>query len=276
MSELQKAFWQPDNELTPAAILRGLGTFAIPREVQYYPEVSSTMDVARAQMQQLPPNALPLLVLTEEQLTGRGRLGRPWKAPPGSALLCSLALRPTLAASDLPTLVWLAGVSICEAIEAVTPLRPCLKWPNDVLLPSPANDMRKVAGILLETSSSGQSMQAIIGCGLNIHASPPDAQVRFPATSLSMSLGQPVSRLELLRAMLTRMDAWYHALLRQERDTLFAAWRARLWTLGRPVKISTSAGTLTGHALDVDPSGALHIQDAAGNSHIVSSGDVSG
>jgi BirA family biotin operon repressor/biotin-[acetyl-CoA-carboxylase] ligase len=270
-----------DEPLTPETILDNLGTALLPRRVLCYEQVSSTMDVAREQLQQLPPDAFPLLVLADEQTAGRGRMRRPWATSPGSALLFSLVLRPRwLAPESSMALVWMAAVSLCEAISLVTPLHPRLKWPNDVLLPAdppvPGGAWHKVAGILLESGYAQQRLEwASIGCGINISEHPPADLLRSPATDLSAALGEPMPRLPLLRAALLRLDTWYARLQQGDYDGLFAAWRSLLITLGRPVEIETAAGEiLRGRAEDVEPSGALRIRDAAGTLHTISSGDV--
>lgn len=267
--------------LTPATILNGLVTIEIPRHVLCYPEIGSTMDAAREQVQQQPASAFPLLILAESQTAGRGRLGRPWVAPAGSALLFSVALRPHwLPVADVITLVWLTGVSVCEAIAALTPIQARLKWPNDVLLATeggqPAPVLKKVAGILMEFSSIGEQVDwAIIGCGLNVQASPPpDVPLNYPATNLVIAAGQPVPRLPLLQAILTRMDYWYCQVQQGRRDTLFVAWRKLLATLGQRVQLQTTDGLLVGLAEDAAPSGALLVRDDAGVLHTVTSGDV--
>lgn len=254
------------------------------------------MDVARAWLQQADAAQLPALILAEAQTAGRGRMRRSWGAPPGSALLFSLALRPHwLAADQAQVLVWMAGVALCEGITLATGLQPRLKWPNDVLLPAstatpdlppPSNAATapafvpsrwpKVAGILLEMSSLGAEVDhAIIGCGVNVHANPPsDMPLRYAATNLSVALGHPVARLPLLHALLTRLDAWYTRLQRGEREQLFTAWRTLLLTPGHTIQVETATGIITGYAEDVEPSGALRLRDAAGTVHIIASGDV--
>jgi BirA family biotin operon repressor/biotin-[acetyl-CoA-carboxylase] ligase len=264
--------------LTPDAILDNLGTRAVPRRVLCYERVSSTMDVAREQMQHRPDEDFPLLVLAHEQQAGRGRMGRPWVAPPGSALLFSLVLRPAwLKPEQAAALIWLAGVGMCQGIAAVTRLQPRLKWPNDVLLPT-EQSMAKVAGILLESSNRDNQVRcASIGCGLNVSACPPpELMPRYPATSLEAQQGEPVPLLPLLRAILQRLDHWYTLLQQGGSMTLFAAWRDLLVTPGQQVQIETDSGTLRGLAEGVEPSGALRVIDEAGKLHIVTNGDVSG
>jgi len=292
--------------LTSATILDGLGTSVLPRAVACYAEVSSTMDVARDWLQQATAEQLPLLVLADAQTAGRGRMRRNWSAPPGSALLFSLALRPEdLPAERAQALVWMTGVALCEGITAATGLQPRLKWPNDVMLPAantaagrqpsrvahllqpsaedeePTSTLtpegwHKVAGILLEMSSRGSGVdQAILGCGLNVGANPPaGVTLRYAATNLSAALGRPVARLPLLRALLTCLDHWYVRLQQGEVDQLFQTWRSALLTLGHTVRIETATGVLTGYAEDVAPSGALCLRDATGTLHTIASGDI--
>lgn len=282
------------DRLTPELILRDLGTTTLPSSVYCYDTVGSTMDLAREWLSRHPEDPGPALITAEVQTSGRGRLGRRWEAPAGAALLTSLALRPSwLAPERLVTLVWMVAVALCEAIETVTTLRPALKWPNDVLLPTgpaettptiPGNGQdaakvqpgwAKTAGILLEVSLGAQGLDwAIIGCGINVSAAPPPEASSYPATSIAAAAGAPVARLELLRAFLRRLDHWYTRIGAGDEAALFLAWRARLITLGREVRVETPGGPVTGRAEDVDETGALHVRDGAGNLHVIATGDV--
>ncbi len=285
--------------LSPTAILAGLSTASLPRHIQYYAEVGSTMDVARAWIAEATHEQLPALILADSQTAGRGRMRRSWVASPGTALLFSLVLRPHwLTTAAAPALIWMAAVAVCEGIAAETGLHPRLKWPNDVLLlvkspvpdlpstavpvrvqsqpPTILSDWHKIAGVLLEMSSTEYMVDwAIIGCGLNVSAHPPaDISLRYATTNLSAALGRPVARLAILRALLQRLDYWHLQLQQGAIDYLFTRWRELLVTLQQDVQIETASGILTGYAEDVEPSGALRIRDANGVVHIISSGDV--
>lgn len=235
------------------------------------------MDLARELLPTLAEAELPLLITAEEQTAGRGRMGRAWEAPAGSALLLSLALRPRwLAPERAVALVWMAAVALCEAVEQAAGVPAALKWPNDLLLPTPpADGHAKAAGILLELSFGGAGLEsAVIGCGVNVSAAPPPGSTRYPATSVAAAAGRPVGRLALLQALLGRLDAWHAGLQAGEEERLFAAWRGRLHTLGRPASVETAGGPIVGLAEDVDRDGALIIRDGAGALHRVSAGDV--
>jgi BirA family biotin operon repressor/biotin-[acetyl-CoA-carboxylase] ligase len=281
--------------LDPEDILAGLTPAVIPSEVTCFARLPSTMDEARRRA--ADGAAEGLVVLAEEQTAGRGRLGRAWLAPPGSALLLSLLLRPRwLAPERAFALTMLAATGLCAAVEEATGLRPALKWPNDVLLngrrstgerrtvgesvsptkeESHLSQPSKAAGILAELHLQAGAIEwAVIGVGVNVHAHPPLGDTSYPATSLDAALGRRADRLALLRALLRRLDAGYAALRAGGYEALFADWRAHLDTLGRAVRIVTLTEALEGVAEDVSPTGALLVREADGALHTVTTGDV--
>ncbi len=266
---------QPEAPLTLEAITSTLGPHALPRTILYHDTIGSTMDLARSQLQLLPVEQLPILVVADEQTAGRGRQGRSWVAPPGTALLTSLALRPDhLPAAQGVALIWMLAVALCEAIEELTSLRPGLKWPNDLLLYDPTVGWAKAAGMLLEVNLRTDRVEwAILGCGVNLHAFPPVGSTNYPATSLAAA-GATVTRLQLLEALLRHTKPWYQRVKRGETADLFAAWRARLYTLGQMVTITTNQGRLSGLAEAVTTSGSLLVRDADGRLHTITTGDV--
>ena len=96
------------------------------------------------------------LVTAAEQTAGRGRQGRRWSAPAGSALLMSLLLR------DLPPLLPLiAAAAVCD----VAGNEARVKWPNDVVF-ARGERLAKLAGILIE--GRPQEGWAVLGIGLNV------------------------------------------------------------------------------------------------------------
>lgn len=138
----------------------------------------------------------------DEQTEGRGRLGRRWEAPAGSALLFSLLLRPGVPGARLPELSVVAGRAVADAVEAVTGLRTTVKLPNDVLVGG-----RKVAGILAEANED----RVVLGVGLNVRQRPEELPPRavHPATSLALEGGAGVGRAALLATVLERLERAY-------------------------------------------------------------------
>jgi len=262
--------------LDPESIRAGLASEAmLPVTIYCYDQVGSTMDVARTAIQSLPPAALPVLVVAEEQTVGRGRLGRRWFAPPGSALLFSLGLYPPPIATTTPTaLIWMAAVALLETIERETPLRVGLKWPNDVLVET-ATGWAKTAGILLEGGwDKNRLVWAIIGCGINISAAPDPQVTSYPATALAIAAATPIDRLRFLQALLQRYDYWFRQLQAGDSELLWQTWRKHLLTLGQMVQITTVTDSIFGEAIDVDRNGSLIVRDGSGSLRWIESGDV--
>ena len=151
--------------------------------VEHYTSIGSTNDRARELAQRGTPEIA--LVVADEQLAGRGRQGRSWYTPPGTALAVSLLTRPAIPARHAMRLTMLAGLAAVEGIEQAAGLRLALKWPNDVVLPG-AGRWWKVGGILTECAFQGDDIAyAVIGIGLNVNVDfSQQAELREIAASL--------------------------------------------------------------------------------------------
>jgi BirA family biotin operon repressor/biotin-[acetyl-CoA-carboxylase] ligase len=221
------------------------------------------------------------VLVTEEQVAGRGRMGRTWVSQPGAALTFSVLLRPAVASAahgdwlPLPPervgwLPLLAGVAVARAVREASGVPATLKWPNDVLV-----DGRKLCGILAEQSGT----TVVIGIGINV-ATRQDALPSGPhglqATSLAVE-GAEVPRDRLLIAILLQL-ARHYGDLRKNPDPsangLLAEYEALCATLGRTVRVELPAGrTLPGEATGIAPNGSLLVTDGD-HTTAVSAGDV--
>ena len=110
------------------------------------------------------------VAVADFQSAGRGRLGRRWEAPRGTAIHCSVAMRPP--PGPPPQELTLVGaLAAADAVEAAADLYVQIKWPNDVML-----NRRKVGGVLGELRES----MVVLGIGVNVNQTrdelPPDAR----------------------------------------------------------------------------------------------------
>jgi BirA family biotin operon repressor/biotin-[acetyl-CoA-carboxylase] ligase len=181
------------------------------------------------------------LVTAGVQTAGRGRQGRTWEAPAGSALLCSLIVR------ELDPLLSLrAGLAVADVAGAAAKV----KWPNDVLL-----DGGKVAGVLVE-GRPGDGW-AVVGIGVNVAAAPPGVgAVALGRSDVEAVLG------ELLAALERRLAEAPAETLRalRERDAL----------LGAPLRWEGGSGVGDG----IDDDGGLRVRLASGGETVLSAGEV--
>ena len=227
-------------------IERNLAAQRIGRHVICFEEVDSTNDVAFDSARQADADGLA--VLAEFQRCGRGRLGRAWVSPPQANVLLSVLLIDPAARLPHEALTIAVGLAVAEGIEASTHLEGRLKWPNDVLL-----EGRKVAGVLVEVRNVADTRAVVIGVGINANACPPDEEVDLPATSLAWQLHHPVERIEVVRAVLQRLDEWTHRVEAGRLDELHTAWLARCGMLNERITVVSGGEHYVGRALDVSP-----------------------
>ena len=240
---------------------------------RYVEETGSTNDDLRAV---LAHESLPdgLVLLTNHQTAGKGRLQREWVAAPDSSLLFSVLLRPNWAAERAGWVTMLAATAVSEAIAAVTKLRVAIKWPNDVMI-FHGGEWRKAGGLLLEGAmENGRLQHSIIGIGLNVNmsiAQLPEAIT--PPTSLSLAGKRPFSRKLLLTTILTKLETAYEAANAGQSPQ--PAWQAQLMTIGQPVTATFDDGkTVSGMAESTDEYGRLLLRDTTGKLHPIAAADV--
>ncbi len=200
-----------------------------------------------------------VVLVADHQTAGRGRLGRRWESPPGSSLLVSVLLRPTVALERAHLLTMAAGLAASDAVLDAAGVTAGLKWPNDLVV-----DDAKLAGLLAESVVEGAELRAlVVGMGLNVEAEPAEG-----STSLARLSESPVDRRALLDAWLTCFDTRLDAL-----DEVLVDYRRRCSTLHRTVRVEQADGIFEGRALDVTDAGHL-VVEAHGSVHEVTVGDV--
>jgi BirA family biotin operon repressor/biotin-[acetyl-CoA-carboxylase] ligase len=141
-------------------------------------------------------------IAAEWQSTGRGRRGRAWISRLGGSLTFSMLWRFERGAGHLGGLSLAVGEAVARALSECGVPRVQVKWPNDVVV-----DLRKLAGILVETSGEIQGPSvAVIGVGVNHRLSERVLdRIDQPVTDVWQCAGSPPSRSDLLARMLVTL-----------------------------------------------------------------------
>jgi BirA family biotin operon repressor/biotin-[acetyl-CoA-carboxylase] ligase len=266
-----------DDDLHEAAVRPHLATAWLGRPYHYVPEIGSTNSELKVWLSAGSEDdpAAGTVLLTDYQSAGRGRLGRRWEAPPGSSLLFSVLFRPGWPAARSGWLTMLAGLSMAEAVAAITGVTVGLKWPNDVMV-LVDGQWRKLGGLLVDAHLADERLgYAILGVGINVNIPAEGLPAAVtPPTSLLLATGCHVPRRPLLLECLGRLEAHYDAAAGGRSPQ--ARWNERLITLGREVTVSRGAETavLVGVAETTDEAGSLIVRDGSGMRHTVAAGDV--
>ena len=228
--------------------------------LRFFDQLGSSNDAAMAWAKEGAPDLS--LVVADEQTAGRGRAGRTWFTPAGTALAFSLVLRPdTLPRQHLPRLTALGALAVADALRELWGLESRIKWPNDLLL-----NGRKCAGMLVESDWAGERLRALVlGIGVNVEPGsiPPADALSFPATCVEAETGQQVDRWSLLREVLRVLIERRKGL---SSPTFIQDWEARLAFRGEAVQISGSEAPVRGVVVG--------LQTASGEERTLPDGEV--
>ena len=201
------------------------------------------------------------IAVCDEQTEGRGRLGRSWSAPPGTAILGSILLRPP-ADRVVSEVSLVAGTAVAEAIEDAVSLAVQVKWPNDVML-----NRRKVAGILAEAADGA----VVVGIGVNVNQNrdqlPGDTKVA--AASLYTIDGIKRDRAPLLASILKRLEHNYDAWVERGLDGVYDSLGSRDFLRGRRIELDGESGV----GVKIDREGRFLV-DIGGEQRAVESGEI--
>lgn len=203
------------------------------------------------------------LVVADQQTAGRGRSGRSWSTPAGSALALSMIIRnESESVQSTGRLAGLGAMAVADACEGLS-LEPRIKWPNDVLLQG-----KKVAGVLVEALWTGNSLEAaVVGIGINVLSGsvPSPESVRYPATSLEAHAASLPDRIQVLRLVVTSL---IERRSQVQANDFLATWNERLAFRDKDVVLSGEGlETIQGRLDGLDPDGSLRLVTAEGTRH---------
>jgi BirA family biotin operon repressor/biotin-[acetyl-CoA-carboxylase] ligase len=204
-------------------------------------------------------------VLADEQTAGIGRLGRSWLSEPDAGVYCSVLLRLSIAAEELPIASLMLGLATAESIQNSTLLACDLRWPNDVLV-----NNRKVAGILTQYTDSC----IVAGIGINVNQADFPPGLRSPASSLRLeSGGQTQGREKLIIHLLDSIDSYCHMLNKAGSAAILRAFSAASsYVTNRRVIVEESG--MRGTTAGLNPNGFLLVRSDSGRLERIATGGV--
>ncbi len=196
------------------------------------------------------------VLVTDNQVAGRGRLDRQWEAKAGAGLAVSILLRP--ASFGLESYGWLpllAGLAMQTAVSSlIENADVAVKWPNDVLV-----NGEKISGLLAEVLPNGQGV--VIGAGLNLTQSKEELPISN-ATSLKLNGVENFSLDDVLVRYLASFRRLYEEFSDASGDPEFSGLRNAVQeacsSIGADVKVLLPDGTeFSGKGVGLDNTGRL-------------------
>ncbi|KAG8216062.1 class II aaRS and biotin synthetase [Butyriboletus roseoflavus] len=237
----------------------------------------------------------PLLSLATRQLAGRGRGKNGWLSPAGSMLISlklsiplkgvdsnhdSRPIRP----SNLVFLQYLFALAVIEACQALDPAKEWatkvkLKWPNDIYGEFPTQEtwkraeLKKLGGILVNTNFGGNTVDVVIGCGLNILNEPPIGSLaQLEALTRGQGVPSTLTVERVTAAVLTKFERIWNLFLDEESEGFrpFMDRYTSSWLhSGQIVTLTTTTPHTTVRIVGITPEhGLLRTEPLSGGRYI--------
>ena len=191
------------DKLLPGEIRTSLNNNIIGKHIIYFDSIDSTNDYAKKEIKRLENGTV---ILSEEQLSGKGRRGRGWASPKGTGIWASLILKPSIPPKEGIKMTQIAVAAVCKSIRELTELDALVKWPNDVVI-----NNKKVCGILTEMAGELDEIKhIIIGIGINVNMKDFPDEIKEKATSLFIEGNKKIDRKKLLISIMENFEILYN------------------------------------------------------------------
>lgn len=235
-------------------------TLFIGKDTIFLPMCHSTNDMAAGLLKE---NKIKegAVVITDEQVAGRGQRGASWESQPEKNLTFSVVFEPDfLQPVQNFFLTIFTSLGLTDTLLNISPDFK-IKWPNDIFY-----NNRKVCGMLIENSIKGKFIKSsVAGIGLNVN----QKEFKTPgAISLSKIAQKEFDKNRLLNEVLKTIEARYLQLKAGRFDELRSEYLERLYWIGEKRLFFDHhyfEGTITGVSstgrLIIDADGAVREYD---------------
>lgn len=261
--------FEADDKLLSKEIENLLSGHTMGSEIIVFDAIDSTNTYGKNNADHLMEGTI---ILSEEQLAGRGRRGKDWSSPKGTGIWMSMVLKPDIPPTEGVRTTQIAAAAVCKAIRELTGLDALIKWPNDIVV-----NGRKVCGILTEMAGQLNKIDYIVvGIGINVNNTEFPEGIRDVATSLRIEWGKKIDRRELIVNIIKNFEVLYHSYVENLSLTeVLSIVRDYSAVIGKEIKVIHGASERIVTVLDIDEEGFLIVESADGKREIIFSGEVS-
>jgi len=185
-----------------------MGTKLIGNKIIHLDSVASTNDYLNNLLTTCLLNE-GTIVITDNQLAGKGLDKNTWESKKGENLTLSIFLRPSFLPIEKQFMLnKVISLAVCNFIELQLPGENIkIKWPNDIYIGN-----QKAAGILINNSLQGSKFVfSIVGIGLNVNQTIFLSDAPNPV-SISMKKGKSLNLNDCLLQLCNCIDIFYNRL----------------------------------------------------------------
>ena len=233
-----------------------------------FDELASTNKFALENIARYPSGTI---IRANRQISGRGRFDRKWISDSADSCYLSFILKPDKKyQKTFPNITQYLSVVVCQELLRYG-IKASIKWPNDILV-----NGKKIAGILSETSFSGEKFNGIVvGIGINLNLTEKDlSKIDIPATSVNRETGQFIDSKQFVEYLAKRFFGEYETLLRKGFSYFRAQYISYTDFIGKNITIKNPEVVQLGMAVNICEDGALEIFTKENEIKKIISGDV--
>jgi len=263
-----KLLGEPDL-LTSDELSLGMPTKHLGHNVICFESIGSTNNYIKEHSDELPKGTL---LVSEEQKTGRGRLGREWRSPSGKGIWMSLLLKPEISPQEAPKITQIAAAALIETLKDLYKLDVKVKWPNDIVI-----NGKKVCGILTEMGSELDRVNYIaLGIGINANIDAFSGELAEKATSLKIETGHYIDRKKFLFYFLVELELLLDRFFEEgDFESALKICRNHSAVIGRQVWINETDSFVEVLVKGINDGGELVVQYDDGSVKTILSGEIS-
>ncbi|MGO1470065.1 MAG: biotin--[acetyl-CoA-carboxylase] ligase [Tissierella sp.] len=256
--------------LTFEEIRKYLNTEFMGRNLYYFDSVDSTNNQAKKiASKEMEGTCL----IAEQQVEGKGRLGRRWISPKKKGIWMSVILKPDMEPYNVGSITLLGAASVYKALKKMD-IDSQIKWPNDILI-----NNKKIGGILTEISAELNKINYLVmGIGINVNLDEKDIpdELKTKATSIKINENRRIDRKILLANILNEFESLYISFVNENSNSkAIEICRKNSATIGKEVKVRQGKEEKLGKALDINNKGELVVEFKEGHIQNIFAGEVS-
>jgi len=212
------------------------------------------------------------VVISAQQTSGRGRMGRSFYSPNDSGIYMSILLRPNLDVKDAVLVTTCAAVCVCRAIEKLCKVKAEIKWVNDIFISG-----KKVCGILTEAAVNLESSKpdyVVLGIGLNLYKPKNDFPDDLKNIATALFKDKETAENNKNRLVAEILNCFFDEYELLSQRNYYNEYKERMFLIGKKARV-LSANEYIAQVVDIDENFSLIVQNENNEIIKLNSGEVS-
>lgn len=207
----------------------------------------------------------PVLIYSDKQTEGRGRLGRTFVSNAGVGIYMTILFKSNLNILDITKVTGYTSVIVSNVIDKLIGINTSIKWVNDIYV-----NNKKLCGILTESIIKKNEVYLIVGIGLNVLRQEFPDELKEIVTTLEDETNKEFNKEELINEI---AYSFFNEMNKLTTKEYIATYRNKSNVIGKNVELKIGDNYIYGKAIDIDEDGELVVESGE-NTIKIYSGEI--